>query len=149
MDELRREVDLTIASHRGLEKRSAYIEQVHEEFEQLLHVKLQPRTLRSARKLVQKLLYGDALMAPELFGGLGLMTIEEAGRLHAVSSIPFAGYDDALRLIPTTIVNKGVHLLHTNKPSVLDPDIAEVYRPWRKLYGEAAKRGEAVLVLNA
>jgi len=134
--ELRQEVEWTVAAHPGIERRVAYFEQVQEDVKEILVNQFQHQGFTAAAWLADRLLHGQEALAPELFG-------EGEFQWH---------------LVPAGTVQKGAAVLLSVTPAVLehtpgnwdlDTEDYEDYGRWRRLYLEAARRGEVIAVLNA
>ncbi len=131
--ELQKELAQAMTAHPGLETRAAYIEQVHDELEELLIRELQRKGHASADSLVKTWLYGDMPLAPALFGPSELQ----------------------LTLVPASMVQEGAQALAAIHGAMPAPDgeewdpLDEHYNPWRRLYLRAARLGEAIVVLGS
>jgi hypothetical protein len=133
MGELQGAIGQAIAEHPGLETRAAYIEQVHDELEKLLVRALKRNGRRAAESLVNTMLYGDAPLAPDLF--------------HPSET--------TLWLVPASVVHVRAQALAPISSTDLIRDdedwdtLKGDYDPWRRLYVNAAERGENILVLGS
>jgi hypothetical protein len=113
----------------GLGWRAAYIEKQHREIEEPLAQELRSRGSEADVKLMTELLYGGDALAPAFFDD----------------------YQSQLRLIPASTVAEGAKLLAGVELSEEDHGISdyacEQYRGWKALVIEAARLGDAIVVL--
>lgn len=135
MDELDAELQRINVSYPNIVRQNTCMNKCEEEIEMLFIQELRQRDLTSQLILLQILLHGRELLAPEL--------------------VKFGGKDTELCLVPASNVKEGVKVLRTMKSGVLfggdrppDPHCKKVFDQWKAFYTKAAKNGEAVLVFK-
>lgn len=134
MNELCASLEQTKASHSGVAEQTAYLEKSQNRIQERLSQELKRIELDIARELMEKLLYGSEVLAPEFF----------------------ESHDDQLYLVPPNVVKEGAKVLREIDPRSLFGGEGERERydckdfeQWKAFYLEAAEREEAVLVYAA
>ena len=131
LNELCMELERAETSYPGLADQIAYLEKSQTLIEELLSQELKKRHLDNCIEYIEKLLYGDRSLAPDLYGE----------------------YEDRPLLVPSSEVQNGARVLRDIEPEALfesagNPDsyYLEHFRRWRDFYLEAAEKGEAVII---
>jgi hypothetical protein len=137
-------VNRAIVRYPGLENRRAYLDKAHTWIKERLlgEIKARGHRDRAGEPLVERLIHG----------------CEGFPRPNPAPLLPIFG-DEAppdlgpllpLSVVPPPVVREGAEFLREFAPDDLfeDPDhfLREDYGPWRKLYLEAAERGELILI---
>ncbi|MBW4573682.1 MAG: hypothetical protein KME08_00180 [Aphanothece sp. CMT-3BRIN-NPC111] len=131
LNELYMELERAKTSHPGLTEPNAYLDNTQTVIEERLSQELKRRQLDNCIGYVEKLLYGDQELAPQLFDE----------------------YDEQLSLVPSSLVQEGTRVLRDIEPEVLfevagnrEEHYFNDFQWWREFYLEAAARGEAVII---
>lgn len=129
--EFRSELDQIRQAYPGIEDRTAMIEQSVDEIEKCLVQQFKERQIQNPDEIVERLLFGDQSLAPDLL-------TEE---------------DEPLGIISRELVREGASLLRRINPETLYTGDArwdewglEHLNYWRELYFVADKMNEAILV---
>lgn len=129
LNELCIELERAETFYPGLTYRNAYLEKSQKFIEELLLQELKKRNQDNFLEYIEKLLYGDRALAPEMYDK----------------------YEDQLLLVPYSVVQNGTQVLKEIEPALfestqVDRYYLERFGRWRKFYLEAAKKGEAVVI---
>lgn len=129
LNELCMELERAETFYPGLTYRNAYLEKSQKFIEELLLQELRKRHQDNFLEYIEKLLYGDRALAPEMYDK----------------------YEDQLLLVPSSVVQNGTQILKEIKPALfestqVDQYYLERFGWWREFYLEAAEKGEAVVI---
>lgn len=131
MNELCASLERTKALHLGVAEQTAHLEKSQNRIQEGLSQELKRIELDTASVLMEKLLYGNEVLAPEFF----------------------ESHDDQLYLVPPKVVKEGAKVLREIDPKNLfggegkcERDDRKDFEQWKAFYLEAAERDEAVLV---
>ncbi len=127
--EFRTELRLTRKAYPGIEDRTASLEKTSNEIEERLSQELSRRQIENANKIVEKLIFGDQSLAPNL--------------------LPEA---ESLGLISRELVSEGARILRQIDPETLfayegkDRWCVDHFSEWRDLYLAADEKNEEILL---
>ncbi|OYD96822.1 hypothetical protein CDG76_08655 [Nostoc sp. 'Peltigera membranacea cyanobiont' 210A] len=126
--QLRSELRLTRQAYPGIEDRRASLEKTSVEIEKRLSQELSRRKFANADEIVEKLMFGDRILAPML------------------------STEESLGLISRELVSEGASIFRQIDPETLfarDESCFEDFEGWRNLYLLAAEKNEEILVAVA
>ncbi|MEH2353509.1 hypothetical protein [Nostoc sp.] len=126
--QLRSELRLTRQAYPGIEDRRASLEKTSVEIEKRLSQELSRRKFANADEIVEKLMFGDRILAPML------------------------STEESLGLISRELVSEGASIFRQIDPETLfarDESCFEDFEGWRDLYLSAAEKNEEILVAVA
>ncbi len=132
IEELRQELERTRAAHPGIERRRCVLEYTSFIIEKQLVEALKPVRTGAAR-FVRDLIYGDRVLGKSGTGGIESIMEDQKNTVGAVSP---------------ALVREAAQLFHVPDAEAMFAGLwrVENFQDWRRLYGEAAAQGEALLV---
>jgi hypothetical protein len=132
IEEFRQELERVRAAHPGIEQRRCVLEYTAFIIEKQLAAALKPARAGAAR-FVRDLIYGDRVLGKSGAGGIESIMEDQKNTVGAVSP---------------GLVREAAQLLHAPDAEGLSGSLWQVenFQDWRRLYGEAAEKEEALLV---